>query len=120
MLLIMDIIEAISNNVMSDAQQMFDDDMQQQHLLQCYSFVAAKCAHTIGSLQICHACCTSQSPLVLQFGQCTLQSLMGDMGMQVELFAEAVAGKAINAGWQSLSKDVLPEPDANQLFAMPG
>ncbi|DBA71332.1 TPA: Dynein assembly factor 3, axonemal [Trebouxia sp. C0005] len=39
---------------------------------------------------------------------------------QVELFAEAVAGKAINAGWQSLSKDVLLEPDANQLFAMPG
>jgi hypothetical protein len=40
--------------------------------------------------------------------------------VQVELFSEAVAGKAINAGWQSLSKHVLPEPDANQLFAMPG
>ncbi len=42
-----------------------------------------------------------------------------DADMQVELFSEAVAGKAINAGWQSLSKDELPEPDANQLFAMP-
>ncbi|DBB17927.1 TPA: Dynein assembly factor 3, axonemal [Trebouxia sp. C0006] len=39
---------------------------------------------------------------------------------QVELFSEAVAGKAMNAGWQSLTKDELPEPDANQLFAMPG
>jgi len=45
---------------------------------------------------------------------------MADTDMQVELFSEAVAGKAINAGWQSLSKDVLPEPDANKLFAMPG
>lgn len=78
------------------------------------------CTHTIGSLKSYHACCALQSSFLLQLDQGMLQSLMGDSGMQVELFAEAVAGKAINAGWQSLSKDVLLEPDANQLFAMPG
>ncbi|KAL0034805.1 hypothetical protein WJX77_007961 [Trebouxia sp. C0004] len=39
---------------------------------------------------------------------------------QVELFAEAIAGKANNAGWQGIGKDVLNEPDANQLFVIPG
>ena len=47
-------------------------------------------------------------------------TMIYDAYLQVELFSEAVAGKAMNAGWQSLTKDELPEPDANQLFAMPG
>jgi len=80
------------------------------------SSVAAKCAdHRQPQMLSC-----IQSSLLLRLDKCMLRFLMGDTDMQVELFSEAVAGKAINAGWQSLSKDVLPEPDANKLFAMPG
>jgi len=37
-------------------------------------------------------------------------------GVQVELFSEAIAAKAVNAGWQTLDKNAFPEPDAHQIF----
>lgn len=36
--------------------------------------------------------------------------------LQVELFAEAIHTKALNAGWQSLTQEQMAIPDAYQLF----
>ena len=69
-----------------------------------------------------HASC-SRTVFTLCLLSCSLKLqlvLICHFGVQVELLSEAVATKAFDAGWQKLSTDAVPEPDANQLFVLPG
>lgn len=49
----------------------------------------------------------------------TVKYMLQLTSKQVELFSGAISTKAVDAGWQSLPKELMSEPDAHQLFVLP-